>query len=78
MSQPKDFGFNEDVSMLKETFAKFLTEKQPINTLRPSLEGTEDPYHGATRAGFFAKDTWQQMIHQSLNRCLCLVFTTQL
>jgi alkylation response protein AidB-like acyl-CoA dehydrogenase len=62
MSQPKDFGFNEDISMLKETFAKFLTEKQPINMLRPSLEGTEDPYHGATRVGFFDKDTWQQMI----------------
>ena len=62
MSQPKDFGFSEDISMLKETFARFLTDKKPINMLRPSLEGTEDPYHGSTRTGFYDEETWQQMV----------------
>ena len=67
MSQPKDFGFNEDITLLKETFAKFLADRQPINTLRPSLEGTEDPYHGSIRTGFFDQDTWQKMINLGLH-----------
>jgi len=28
MSQPKDFGFDEDVQMLKESFARFLDEQK--------------------------------------------------
>ena len=48
MSQPKDFGFDEDVQMLKESFGRFLEEQQTIEALRPSIKGTEDPIHGAT------------------------------
>ena len=52
MSQPKDFGFDEDVQMLKESFGRFLEEQQTIEALRPSIKGTEDPIHGADRPAF--------------------------
>ncbi len=62
MSTPKDFGFNEDINMLKDTYARFLSEQGTIETLRPSLKGTEDPYHGSSREAFFDTNNWQQTV----------------
>ena len=60
MTTPKDFGFNDDINMLKDTYAKFLLEQKTIEALRPSLSGTEDPYHGAPRQAFFDVQNWQR------------------
>ena len=62
MATPKDFGFNEDINMLKDSYARFLSEQATIEKLRPSLEGTEDPYHGQPRVPFFDRDNWDQTV----------------
>ena len=67
MSQPKDFGFDEDVQMLKESFARFLDEQKTIESLRPSIRGTEDPIHGADRPAFYDEKAWQQCIELGMH-----------
>ena len=67
MSQPKDFGFNEDVQMLKESFARFLAEQNTIESLRPSIRGTEDPIHGADRPAFYDEKAWQQCVELGMH-----------
>ncbi|MGB1188794.1 MAG: acyl-CoA dehydrogenase family protein [Pseudomonadales bacterium] len=62
MTTPKDFGFTEDISMLKDTYAKFLSEQKTVENLRPSLKGTEDPYHGDQRPAFYDAQNWQQTV----------------
>ncbi len=62
MTQPRDFGFDEEANMLKEAVMRFLQEKQPLTQLRPQIAGTEDPYHGSERAGWHDAGTWQEMI----------------
>ena len=49
MSQPQDFGFTEDISMIKDAAQRFLTEQQPLLNLRKNIAGSEDPYHGSER-----------------------------
>ena len=46
MSQPRDFGYDEETNMLKEAVLRFFEEKSPITQLRPHIEGTEDPHRG--------------------------------
>lgn len=67
MATPKDFGFTEDISMLKDTFAKFLSEQKTIENLRPSLKGTEDPYHGDQRSAFYDTQSWQQTVELGIH-----------
>ena len=67
MATPKDFGFTEDISMLKDTFAKFLSEQKTIENLRPSLKGTEDPYHGEQRSAFYDTQSWQQTVELGIH-----------
>lgn len=59
--QPRDFGFNEDIQMLKETAQRFLDEQQPATRLRGSLAGTEDPHRGRVRAGWYDPAAWSAM-----------------
>ena len=67
MTTPKDFGFNDDINMLKDTYAKFLLEQKTIEALRPSLSGTEDPYHGAPRQAFFDVQNWQKTVELGMH-----------
>ena len=67
MATPKDFGFTEDISMLKDTFAKFLSEQKTIENLRPSIKGTEDPYHGDQRSAFYDTQSWQQTVELGIH-----------
>ncbi|MEM8767301.1 MAG: acyl-CoA dehydrogenase family protein, partial [Pseudomonadota bacterium] len=62
MTQPRDYGFSEETAMLKESAERFLTEARPVDQLRPHLAGTEDPYRGETRKGWYDADGWQQMV----------------
>lgn len=68
MATPKDFGFNEDINMLKDSYARFLSEQATIEKLRPSLEGTEDPYHGQPRVPFLTRITGIKPSHLACTR----------
>ena len=62
MTQPRDFGFNDEIGMLKDAARRFFDEKQPVTQLRPQLKGTEDPHRGTERTGWYDRATWQEMI----------------
>ena len=61
MTQPRDFGFDEETGMLKDAAKRFLDEKRPLDQLRPHLAGTEDPYHGSAREAWFDQDNWSEI-----------------
>ena len=61
MTQPRDFGFSEEIQMLKRDVQRFLEERQPITGLRASLAGTEDPHRGNVRGGWFDREAWAAM-----------------
>ena len=61
MTQPRDFGFDEETGMLKDAAARFFDEKQMVVKMRPHLHGTEDPYRGNERAPWYDEAAWQEM-----------------
>lgn len=67
MSQPRDFGFDEETGMLKDAAMRFFEEKSPLSALREQTAGTEDPYHGNERSPWFDKQVWSEMIELGWN-----------
>ncbi|HEY5646232.1 MAG TPA: acyl-CoA dehydrogenase family protein [Pseudomonadales bacterium] len=61
MVQPRDFGFDEQTAMLKDSAARFLDEHAPLAALRKSLAGAEDPYRGNVRTSFHDPAAWREM-----------------
>lgn len=61
MTQPRDYGFDEETGMLKDAAARFFDEKEMVVKLRPHLKGTEDPYRGAERSPWYDESAWQEM-----------------
>jgi alkylation response protein AidB-like acyl-CoA dehydrogenase len=61
MTQPRDFGFDEEIGMLKNAAQRFFKEKRPLEKMRPHLLGTEDPYHGKERLTWFDQKDWEEM-----------------
>jgi alkylation response protein AidB-like acyl-CoA dehydrogenase len=61
MTQPRDYGFDEETGMLKDAAARFFDEKEMVVKLRPHLKGTEDPYRGNERQPWFDESAWQEM-----------------
>ncbi|MGD8417828.1 MAG: acyl-CoA dehydrogenase family protein [Pseudomonadales bacterium] len=61
MVQPRDFGFGDETAMLKDSAQRFLAELEPLDGLRGSLKGTEDPYRGNVRGSYYDKAAWQAM-----------------
>lgn len=62
MTQPREFGFDEETDMLKDSARRFFDEKQPLTQLRPQLAGTEDPYRGNERSGWYDESSWKEMV----------------
>lgn len=62
MAQPKDFGFGEEQVMLQEAARRFCDDKHPLTALRQATAGSEDPYHGKDRPGYFDAVAWQEMV----------------
>jgi alkylation response protein AidB-like acyl-CoA dehydrogenase len=62
MAQPRDFGFGEEQEMLKDSARRLMEDKQPLVTLRKSIEGSEDPYLGDVRHGHYDMAAWDEMI----------------
>jgi len=58
----QDFGFGEEQEMLKDSARRFMEDKQPLTGLRETIKGTEDPYHGAERQGYFDQEAWEAMV----------------
>ena len=61
MTQPRDYGFDEETGMLKDAAARFFDEKEMVVKLRPHLKGTEDPYRGNERAPWYDEAAWQEI-----------------
>ncbi|TNF86662.1 MAG: acyl-CoA dehydrogenase [Gammaproteobacteria bacterium] len=61
MTQPRDYGFDEETGMLKDAAARFFDEKEMVVRLRPHLKGTEDPHRGSDRAPWYDEASWQEM-----------------
>lgn len=61
MTQPRDFGFDEETSMLKDAVKRFFEEKSPLTALRQHTAGSEDPYHGKERELWFDRASWQEI-----------------
>jgi alkylation response protein AidB-like acyl-CoA dehydrogenase len=61
MTQPRNFGFDEEIEMLKDSARRFFDEKQPLVQLRPHLKGNEDPHRGTPHAGWYDAATWRAM-----------------
>ena len=62
MTQPRDFGFNDEIGMLKDGARRFFDRKEQLVALRTQLKGTEDPHRGQERAGWYDAAAWQEMI----------------
>ena len=61
-TQPRDYGFDEDQAMFKDSIRRFLDENDGRSLLRKDTAGTEDPYHGEKRSGSFDQAIWQSMV----------------
>lgn len=61
MGQPQAFGYDDDVVMLKDAARRFLDQREPLLALRKSIKGSEDPYRGQLREGWFDPAAWQEM-----------------
>ncbi len=62
MAQPRDFGFDDEIGMVKDGARRFLEAHQPLAGLRPHLKGTEDPHRGNERTGWYDPDAWREMV----------------
>ena len=61
MAVPRDYAYKEEQEMLKSAARRFVSDVEPLSSLRSSLAGTEDPYMGDTRLGHFDVDAWAKM-----------------
>ena len=62
MTQNADFGFDDDVRMLKDSARRFFDEKETHVQLRPHIAGTEDPHIGEARTGWYSAADWQEVV----------------
>ena len=62
MTQPRDFGFDDEIGMLKDAARRFFAEQQSLVQLRRTLKGTEDPHRGKPREGWYDPASWKEMI----------------
>lgn len=62
MTQPRDFGFDEEVAMLKGAASRFFQEQWSPARLREALRGSEDPYRGREREPFHDAELWRRMV----------------
>ena len=61
MAVPRDYAYEEEQEMLKSAVKRFVSDIEPLSSLRSSLAGTEDPHLGETRLGYFDVDAWAKM-----------------
>lgn len=63
MSQPKDYGFGEEESMLRESARRLLGERASVETLRRGVaRDHETAYQSATQPAEWDEALWRQMV----------------
>lgn len=60
IKQPKDFGFNEECSLLKQSARDFFKEKLPTHALHKQVANESDPFRSPIAK--WDKKLWQEMI----------------
>ena len=60
MTQPKDFGFDDDAAMLRDTARKFLADSLPTDKLHRLVAANSDPYR--TPACDWDQSLWRQIV----------------
>ncbi len=60
MTQPKDFGFDDDATMLRDTARKFLADNLPTDKLHRLVAANSDPYR--TPACDWDRNLWRQIV----------------
>jgi len=60
MTQPKDFGFNEECAHLKQSAREFFKEKLPTHALHKLVANESDPFRSPDAK--WDKKLWQEMI----------------
>lgn len=67
MTQPRDFGFDDETNMIKDAARRYFEENNPLLPLREHTKGTEDPYHGDERSPWYDESAWQAMLELGWN-----------
>jgi len=60
MTQPKDFGFDDDAAMLRDTARKFLADHLPTDKLHRLVAANSDPYRAPSCD--WDRDLWRQIV----------------
>ncbi|MGE3297784.1 MAG: acyl-CoA dehydrogenase family protein [Porticoccaceae bacterium] len=60
MTQPKDFGFDDDAAMLRDTARKFLADHLPTDKLHRLVAANSDPYRTPTCD--WDPELWRQIV----------------
>ncbi len=60
MTQPKDFGFDDDAAMLRDTARKFLADNLPTDKLHRLVAANSDPYRAP--ACDWDPELWRQIV----------------
>lgn len=64
MTQPKDYGFNEDAKMLRDTVRKFFQDQFPTDKLHKLVAG--DPEPNRAPECLWDQQLWQQIVDMGL------------
>jgi alkylation response protein AidB-like acyl-CoA dehydrogenase len=62
MAQPKDFGFGDDETMLRDSARKFLSENAGIEKLRKLVGDHEEAYGSTPQPVAYDEGLWRQMV----------------
>jgi alkylation response protein AidB-like acyl-CoA dehydrogenase len=63
MTQPKDFGFREDETLLRDSVRKFLADNAPIDRVRQVVARDHDEaYQSDTQPAAYDEALWKQMV----------------
>ena len=63
MSQPKDFGFREDETLLRDSVRKFLSDNAPIDRVRQVVARDHDEaYQSEIQPAAYDEALWRQMV----------------
>ena len=67
MAIPRDFGFGEEETMLRDSVRRLLRERAPIETVRKLVAGDhERAYEAETPPADYDEDLWREMVELGL------------
>ncbi len=60
MAQPKNYGFEEEAGLLKDSARRFFTERMPVDQLHALVASAPDPERGGVVA--WEPSLWEEMV----------------